>query len=173
VSPPTVVFRDEPRESDAAAVGEIVASTGFFHDFEIDIAVELVRERLEKGIASGYYFIFADDDAARPVGYACYGPIACTVGSFDLYWIAVHHSQRGKGLGRRIMAETERAIAAGVRDASGRVVRGRRVYIETSSKPQYAPTREFYERCGYVEEARFRDFYADGDDKLVFVKTVG
>ena len=68
----------------------------------------------------------------------------------------------------------ERRIAAGLPNPSkpDETVRGRRIYIETSAKPQYEPTRSFYVRCGYVEEARFRDFYAPGDDKLVYGKSL-
>lgn len=157
-----LVMRTEVHPSDRAAVREIVASSGFFHAFEIDVAVELVEDRLERGDASDYRFIFAEADG-RPVGYACYGPIACTVGSFDLYWIAVHESHRGSGLGRRLMNEVESRIAG-----EG----GRKVYIETSSRQQYEPTRRFYERCGYVVEAVLPDFYAAGDGKVIFARTL-
>lgn len=168
-----VMFREDPRPSDAAAVRDIVASTGFFHDFEIDVAVELVEERLLNGLASEYYFVFADDENRKTIGYACFGPIACTVGSFDLFWIAVHDSCRGQGLGRRLMHEAETRMAAGLAGPKGeRLSPARRVYIETSSQTKYEPTRAFYLRCGYTEEARFRDFYASGDDKVVYVKAL-
>src|SRR3954468_9257707 len=107
-------LRYDVRPHDAVAVREIVSSTGFFHDFEIDVAVELVQERLVQGLASGYYFVFSDDPATgRAIGYACFGPIPCTVGSFDLYWIAVHNDWRGRGLGTRLMREAERSMASG------------------------------------------------------------
>jgi ribosomal protein S18 acetylase RimI-like enzyme len=176
MSPPTpIIYREEPRATDASAVREIVASTGFFHDFEIDVAVELVDERLSRGLASEYHFVFADDSATgHTLGYACFGPISCTQGSFDLYWIAVHNDLHGKGLGRAVLAEAERRIAAGVPGVPGApgLVRGRRVYIETSGQAKYEPTRAFYLRCGYREEARFEGFYADGDDKIVYSKNV-
>ena len=44
------------------------------------------------------------------MGYACYGPIAVTIGSYDLYWIAVDQSCQGKGLGKVLLAEAERLI---------------------------------------------------------------
>src|SRR3954467_12244433 len=53
-----LVFRDEPCPADAAAIREIVASTGFFHEDEIEVAVELVEERLSRGLASEYHFLF-------------------------------------------------------------------------------------------------------------------
>ncbi len=159
---PILTFREDVRPSDRQAVREIVHSTGFFHDHEIDVAVELVDERLAKGEPSGYYFIFAEN-SGETVGYTCYGEIACTKGSFDLYWIAVSNSQRGLGVGKKLLERSEKDIAR-----RG----GRKVYIETSLKGQYASTRHFYLRCGYTEAARLKDFYAESDDKVIYEKTL-
>ncbi len=166
------IIRGSVQPTDSAAVRGIVASTGFFHDFEVDVAVELVQERLSRGLASEYHFLFADLNA-HPIGYACFGPIPCTQGSFDLYWIAVHAAHQGSGLGRRLMVEAERTMLVGVPGADGRPLPpARRVYIETSSQPRYAPTWRFYERCGYTIEARLKDYYAAGDDKLIYAKAL-
>jgi ribosomal protein S18 acetylase RimI-like enzyme len=159
-----VVFRRDLRAADLAAIRRIVESSGFFNEAEASVAVELAEERLRKGNASGYHFVFADDPAAgMTIGYTCYGEIACTVGSYDLYWIAVQTEHRGGGLGRRLMHETERLIArAG----------GRRVYVETAGRAQYEPTRAFYLACGYAIEATLPDFYAPGDAKVILCKSL-
>lgn len=154
-------LRCDIEPNDVLAVRRIAESTGFFYPPEVDVAVELVDERLAKGDASGYHFIFAESD--RPLGYACFGPIACTVGSFDLYWIVVERDAQRFGLGRRLLVEAERLI----RDRSGR-----RIYIETSNREQYAPTRDFYQRCGYKVAAVLDEFYGPGDDKVIFVKAL-
>jgi GNAT superfamily N-acetyltransferase len=153
-------LRADVTAADRDHVRRIVESTGFFRPDEVDVAVELVDERLARGVASGYEFVFADREG-RTVGYACYGPIACTIGSYDLYWIAVDRDEQGTGLGRVLLAAAEDAI---------RRAGGRQVYIETSNRPQYVPTRGFYERCGYRLAAVLPDFYAPGDDKVIFVK---
>jgi GNAT superfamily N-acetyltransferase len=158
----SVTLRRDVRAGDAGVVRDITESTGFFYAEEVTTAVELVQERLAKGPASGYAFVFAEE-AGRTLGYACFGPIACTRGSFDLYWIAVHADARGKGLGTTLLEESERQM---------RVAGGRRVYIETSSRPLYEPTREFYLARGYREEARLADFYGPGDAKVVYVKEI-
>lgn len=166
---PDIRFRESARPSDAAAVERIVGSTGFFRPDEIAVAVELVRERLDRGPESGYHFVFAEQARAADepphehavLGYACFGPIPCTIDSYDLYWIAVGEAARGRGLGRRILLEAERRIAA---------MGGARVYIETSSRPLYDPTRGFYAAAGYREEARLADFYTAGDDKVIYVR---
>jgi len=157
-----LLLRQTVADADRTAVREIVASTGFFTPAEVDVAVELVDERLARGPASGYFFLFADRPG-QTIGYTCYGPIACTIGSYDLYWIAVHQSCRGQGLGRQLLEATEQSL---------RQVDGRRVYIETSSRDQYLPTRGFYERCGYRQDAVLADFYAPGDGKVIYVKAL-
>jgi ribosomal protein S18 acetylase RimI-like enzyme len=159
----SVSFRDQPIQEDLANVRRIAESSGFFQAGEIEVAAELVQARLTQGAASGYHFLFAD--AAAPVGqtigYTCFGPIPCTQVSFDLYWIAVSEPWRGIGLGKHLLAESERTM---------RRMGGRRIYVETSSRSQYEPTRSFYTRNGYRQEALIRDFYAPGDGKLIFVK---
>jgi len=48
----------------------------------------------------------------------------------------------------------------------------RRVYADTSARPQYAPTRAFYEASGYAPTAFLEDFYAPGDGKVIYVKVL-
>lgn len=157
------LYRDVPTAADEDAVRQLVRATGFFSDEEVEIAAELVRERLEKGLADdGYHFVFLDLGGAL-AAYACYGRIPGTETSFDLYWIATRPADRGKGLGRALLAEAERRIEQ---------LGGRRVYVETSSRPQYEPTRGFYRACGYEQLALLADFYREGDGKVIYGKRV-
>jgi ribosomal protein S18 acetylase RimI-like enzyme len=160
--PLKINYRENVVPGDIAIVEDLVKSTGFFNLEEIHVAVELVEARLSQGESSGYYFIFAEIDG-QTVAYSCYGPIHGTQSSFDIYWIATHNSQRGKGIGKILIKETEKRIAQ---------VKGKNIYVETASKPQYEPTRKFYDNCGYILEARLKKFYADDDDKLIYVKRV-
>lgn len=159
----SIKFRFSACEEDVARVKNMVEATGFFSPEEVDIAIELVNERLAKGDASGYFFIFAEHEN-RTVGYTCYGPILGTKHSYDLYWIVVHPDFQGHGIGRKLMTESELAMLK---------MGGRRTYVDTSSREQYSPTRAFYGNCGYVEEAVLRDFYSPGDSKIIFSKTLG
>jgi ribosomal protein S18 acetylase RimI-like enzyme len=158
----SIALREEVRPADVLAVRRITESSGFFSPEEIDIAVELVEERLARGTESGYWFLFAEDDG-RTVGYTSFGPIPCTKESFDLYWIAVDAASRARGLGTRLLAESESRIAA---------MGGRRIYVETSSRAQYDPTRGFYLARGYREETRLADFYGPGDAKVIYLKVL-
>ena len=156
---PAYHFRDELTPADPTTLGEILTTTGFFRPEEVEIGVELVREALDRGAgASGYHFLIAELPG-RVVGYSCFGPIPLTDGSWDLYWIAVDPDQQGRGLGRQLLARSEHRI---------RELGGRRLFVDTSARPDYAPTRAFYRACGYHRAAGLRDFYAPGDGKVVF-----
>ena len=158
-----VTLRREVRAADIPAIARLAQATGFFTAEEVAVAAELAEERLSKGKASGYRFLFAEDAANALLGYACFGPIPCTISSFDLYWIIVDPRQQGHGLGKRLIQATEAEIPA---------LGGTRVYIETSSRELYHPTRRFYERCGYALEAVLKDFYTPEDDKLIYRKSL-
>lgn len=157
-----LVFRQNVLHEDCRRVRELVHATGFFRPDEVLVAEELVVDRLQKGDKSEYHFWFAEIDNVL-AGYACYGPIACSIGSYDLFWIVVDPIRQKMGAGRALLHKVEQTVS----DENGRLI-----YAETSGTDLYIPTRDFYRRCGYIEETRLKDFYAPGDDKVFFVKKV-
>ena len=153
-------IRHDLRVGDVEAIEALVAATGFFTEEEVGVAGLLAADRLEKGAGSEYEFLIVEADGAL-AGYACYGRTPCTGANYDLYWIAVAPAHQGHGLGRALFAEVEAIVArAG----------GRRIYAETSGTDKYAPTRKFYLRTGFQCEAVLKDFYRDGDDKVIYMK---
>ncbi|MDD4621741.1 MAG: GNAT family N-acetyltransferase [Kiritimatiellae bacterium] len=153
-----VTFRQEITPSDLAAVRAVTAATGHFHDREIQVAAELVEERLAKGAASGYEFVIADC-GGQVIGYTSFGPIPCTESSFDWYWLAVRPEFQGFGIGKQLLQHViVRARALG----------GTRLYCETSARPQYASTRAFYEHMGFILCEVLDDFYAPGDGRATY-----
>lgn len=156
-------FRDRPVEGDLQAVRDLTTSTGFFSAEEVAVAVELVEAHLAQGPASGYRFIFAER-AGRLEGYVCFGPIALTKSSVDLYWIAVRPDRQRTGLGRRLMEMAE---------AAARELGGTALYVETSMRAQYEPTRGFYRGLGYRTVAEIPDFYGPGDGQAILMKRLG
>ena len=140
-APPATTLRTEPRSGDVRAVEGILRATGFFSDEEVDVARQIVEERLRDGATSDYAMIFADDGTGTLVGYVCFGRIIFTRSSYDVYWIAVDPDLQGGGVGQRLLREAEAAVAA-----RG----GTQLFIETAGREQYAPTHRFYERLGFV-----------------------
>jgi ribosomal protein S18 acetylase RimI-like enzyme len=97
------------------------------------------------------------------MGYVCFGPIPAIQGSFDLYWIAVAPASQRSGLGARLIREAERL--AKIQGAT-------QMFVDTGGSEQYAPTRAFYERMGYRSAAVLENFFAPGDAKIIYVKTL-
>jgi GNAT superfamily N-acetyltransferase len=148
--------------SDRESLEELIRATDFFNPEEIEVALELVDDRLTNGESSHYRFLVAESDG-QVAGYACWGLIPGTVASADLYWIVVHPQFQGKRVGAALLQAAEEWMAS-----AGRA----RVYVETSTRPQYLPTRAFYAACGYQLAAELTDFYAPGDGKAVFLKVL-
>lgn len=98
-----------------------------------------------------------------PLGFCYAAPELLTDGAWNLRAIAVSPSRQGGGLGAALVKALEAALRAG----------GQRILIvETSGAAQFDRTRDFYRKNGYVEEARIRDFWAAGDDKVIYWKTL-
>lgn len=148
---------------DQAPILEILAGTGLFRPSEIEVARDVLTAALRGG-TTGHYQSYTAVLEGIPVGWTCFGPTPGAQGTFDLYWIAVDPATQGHGIGRAMIFHSEAQVA-------GRG--GRLIVAETSGRASYEPTRRFYERCGYRTEACLRDYYAPGDDKVVFVKRLG
>lgn len=148
---------------DRPRIHEILVTTARFTADEIRSAMELVDQSLEQSREYMAYVLEEPDSGPNRMiqGYVLYGPTPKADGVYDLYWIAVDPLQQGHGMGQLLL----RFVENEVRRQSGRML-----LIETSSKASYAPTVRFYQRSGYEEISRIKDFYRIEDDKVVFCK---
>jgi GNAT superfamily N-acetyltransferase len=151
-----VRYRDALEAADPGRIKGLVESTGVFSAEEAQTAADLADWTLSG--TDFYRFIFAEHDGEL-IGYTCYDRIPLSAVSYDLYWIAVASAARGSGLAHELM---ERTAAEVRRDG------GLWIFAETSSREPYAPARAFYLSSGFEEVARFADFYALGDAKVMF-----
>lgn len=94
-------------------------------------------------------------------GVTYYTPVEATDRAWSLKMIGVHPNHQRRGIGTAIMNEVERRL----REANARLV-----LVETSATPEYDRARAFYASLGYEEEARVRDYFADGDDMVMLRK---
>jgi ribosomal protein S18 acetylase RimI-like enzyme len=145
---------------DKAAIVTILRALPEFTPDEVVIAEEVIDAYLQKSFSSGYH-IFVAEVGSSVIGYVCYGPTPLTVGTWDMYWLAIDMKSQGQGMGRALMAFAE----ARIRENQGRLI-----IIETSGKPEYEKTRRFHHSQGYAIVSRIADFYAPGDDKLFLEK---
>ena len=110
------------------------------------------------GDASQRWLVF-DDGAVDGVCY--FVPEGLADGVWNLLMIAVAPDRHGEGLGTKLMRFVEDLLAG-----EG----ARLLLVDTSGKPEFERTRAFYDMLGYEREARIRDYWAEGDDKVTFRK---
>jgi GNAT superfamily N-acetyltransferase len=146
---------------DRQTVLEVIQSTGMFTREEEQVAAEVIDVALAQPGQRDYIVGVIENEQGVVVGYVCYGPTPMTEGAVDLYWMAVHPGKHRQGYGKALIQWVEQNVQE---------QQGRLIVIETSSKDKYAPTRHFYQRLGYVESARIRDFYRPGDDLVIYCK---
>jgi ribosomal protein S18 acetylase RimI-like enzyme len=143
--------------ADLPALRAVIDATGLFPSELLDgmAAPHLAGE------APDEIWLTADSGAPQAIAYCA--PERMTSGTWNLYLIAVHPDRQGQGHGAAVLRHLEGLLAA----RGGRVL-----LVETSGLPDFARTRGFYLTRGFEQEARIRDFYAAGEDKLVFRKAL-
>jgi GNAT superfamily N-acetyltransferase len=154
------MIRPTTREDSPALLG-LTEHTGMFKPLE----VEALREVLDDYHATNreeldHVAVTWEQDGA-PVAFAYWAPTPMTDRTWHLYWIVVRAGLQGGGVGGKLLKYAEEDIA---------LRKGRILLIETSSLPHYERTRAFYLKHGYEQHAVLRDYYADGDDMVVFRK---
>ena len=143
--------------ADRRRIEEITRAVGVFRDDEVSVALEVFDGAVA---GSPDYIVLGATLDERLVGWICWGPTPCTVGTYDLYWMAVNPTAQAAGIGTALLREMEGRLAGSAR----------LIVVETAGRPDYRPTRAFYEARGYRKASVIPDFYAPGDDQVVYVK---
>jgi ribosomal protein S18 acetylase RimI-like enzyme len=126
--------------------------------FPSDMLDEMISGYFNNESGSEFWFTYED---SKPVAIAYCALERMTEGTWNLYLIAVHPDYQRKGIGNSMLHYIEQMLTT----------RGERILlVETSSLETFEGTRKFYRKCGYEEEARIREFYQAGEDKIVFRK---
>ncbi len=146
--------------ADTPTLLALAQGTGVFKPQEIEALREVLADYHAANHAGGHRAITYEQDG-QVIGFAYYAPAAMTDRTWYLYWIAVSKQVQARGVGGALLHHIEEDI---------RSARGRVLFIETSSLPHYELTRRFYSKHGYEQAAVLGDYYADGDDMVVFRK---
>ncbi len=141
--------------ADLPEVAAILDATGLF---PAEMLPEMAAPFLA-GTAAHLWLVICDGPAV--LGFAYCEPERMTDATHNLLAIAVSPERQRQRIGWQLVAAVEQALAG----QGGRIL-----LVETSSLDDYRGTREFYARQGFAREAVIRDFYAAGEDKIVFWK---
>lgn len=148
-----------PEDTDALLV--LAEATGLFEADQIEDLFQMLDQHFNSGIASPG--IWLTDYDSKPVGIAYVAPERMTHGTWNLYLIAIHPDHQKQGRGAALLQNIEQMLT----ERGGRVL-----LVETAGTDDFEYVRKFYRNSGYEEEARIRDFYIDGVDKVVFRKSL-
>lgn len=144
---------------DTTALIALAEATGLFEPHETEELALMLADHFAGETNSQDIWITDDDDGL--VGVAYVAPERMTEGTWNLYLMAVHPDHQRQGRGAALLAQVEEMLAE----------RGERVLlVETSGLESFEYVRAFYRKSGYDEEARIREFYKAGEDKIVFRK---
>jgi ribosomal protein S18 acetylase RimI-like enzyme len=144
----------EPK--DLKRLKEVIDSTGLFPSSLLD---DMTIDFFTNQDTSEIWLTKEVDNI--PVAVVYCAPERMTEGTFNLYLIAIDQKFQGKGIGSEMMTYVENLLHE----------KGNRILIvETSSLPEFELTRKFYDNLGYTREAVIREFYQEGEDKVVFWK---
>lgn len=147
----------ETIRKDTDALLAIVGGSGQFDEN----ALAHVKETLNGYLAGQSDDLWFTADDGEPVGVAYCAPEAVTDGTWNLLMLWTRFDRHGRGLGSALVGHVEKALKN----------RGARLLIvETSGLPDFETARAFYSKCGFTQEARIRNFFAAGDDKIVYTK---
>ena len=149
----------QAQPSDAKGMMKCIDSIGLFRPDELAEMAGMLASHFSDSADTDHFWMVDED--YEIIGVAYYAPERMTSGTWNLYFIGITPSRQRQGRGEALLQCVEKALAA----------RGERLLlVETSALEDFCKSRSFYKKCGYEEEARIRDFYKDGDDKIVFRK---
>jgi ribosomal protein S18 acetylase RimI-like enzyme len=148
--------------NDTTALLTLAEATGLFESDHIEELAQMLNQHFRDETNSQDLW-FTDDDNEL-VGVAYVAPERMTEGTWNLYLIAIHPDRQKQGRGSALLSYVEKILTD----------RGERVLlVETSGVEDFEYVRAFYRKSGYDEEARIREFYRAGDDKIIFRKALG
>lgn len=146
---------------DTDALIALADSIKLFSSGELEELGQMLTDSFSKDGDTHPFWITDDDNGL--VGLAYCEPERMTSGTWNLQLIAVHPNHQKQGRGAKLLDFLEQTLAK----------RGARVLlVETMGTPDFEYVRSFYRKNGYDEEARIREFYAEGADKIVFRKAL-
>ncbi len=149
----------ETIQTDSKALLAIVKDSGQFDEN----GLVHVEETLSNYLAGESDHLWFTADDGEPVGVAYCAPEPVTDGTWNLLMLWTRGDRNGQGHGSELVSQVENIL-------SEREVR--LLIVETSGLPDFAGARAFYEKCGFTQEARIRNFFAAGDDKIVYTKSL-
>jgi ribosomal protein S18 acetylase RimI-like enzyme len=146
--------------ADTAALVQVARQTGAFSPEEIQDLHDRLDAYPDRHTGDDHQALTCEHDG-RPLGLAYYAPVAMADRTWSLYWLVVTDAPPGPQAADQLLRHTEQ-------DVRGRG--GRLLVFEASSRSAQESLRRLLAAHGYQPGAVLPDFYADGEDQIIFRK---
>jgi ribosomal protein S18 acetylase RimI-like enzyme len=161
------------KKEETAALMSLAEASGLFEPSQTEELAQMLNKHFDDAASPEIWLTQLDDtddtgnetELPNIIGMAYVAPERMTEGTWNLLLIAIHPQHQKKGHGQALLRHVEQLLA---QQEGARVL-----LVETSGTDDFEYVRSFYRhRCGYDEEARIREFYAAGVDKVIFRKAL-
>lgn len=142
--------------TDVTYLKEVVDSSELFPSDYLD---EMLADYFNNPDTEDNWFTYVEKNLPVAIGYCV--PEKLTVGTYNLLALGVKKDFQGRGIAAEMMQYIEQLL----KQKEGRIL-----IVETSSHPAQHAANQFYAKMNYTREAVIRDFWSDGEDKIVFWK---
>ncbi len=147
------------KSSDMHELLALLEATKLFESNDIEELAKMLDLHFNNATDSQDVWLTDDDNGL--VGVAYVAPERMAEGAWNLYLIAIHPDYQRQGRGASLLRYVEQML----------IKRNQRLLlVETSGLDEFEYVRTFYRQNGYKEEARIREFYKAGEDKVIFRK---
>lgn len=140
---------------------EVARASGLFEPEQVGELDEMLSSYFGNNESCDIWLTDAEDEL--PIGVAYAAPERMTDGTWNLYLIAIHPDCQRNGRGKALLKHVENILVE-------RAVRV--LLVETAGTDDFDYVRAFYAKSGYKEEARIREYYEAGVDKVVYRKAL-
>jgi ribosomal protein S18 acetylase RimI-like enzyme len=141
-------------KSDIEGLKKVIDSSELFPSEYLD---EMISNYFNNPDTQDIWFTYIDNNKQVAVGYCV--PEKLTDGTYNLLAIGVSQDYQRKGVASEMMNYIEQLL----KQKDGRIL-----IIETSSDDAQIGARNFYQKIGYTQVAVIKDFWKEGEDKIVF-----
>lgn len=143
-------------KSDTEGLKKVVDSSELFPSEYLD---EMISDYFNNPDTQDIWFTYIDNKKQVAIGYCV--PEKLTDGTYNLLALGVSQDIQRKGIASQMMSYIEQQL----KHKDGRIL-----IVETSSDDAQIGARQFYLKIGYTQAAVIKDFWKDGEDKIVFWK---
>ena len=144
------------QKADLDELKRVIDSSGLFPSEYLD---EMISDYFNNPYTEEIWFMYADHNQPMAIGYCV--PEKLTMGTYNLLAIGVGQDFQRNGIASGMMEYIEQFL----RHRGGRLL-----IVETSSDDAQVGARNLYEKLGYNRAAVIKDFWREGEDKIVFSK---